>query len=132
MISDSTREDFTSSVYDLLADEPNNDKANAIIDFFDIATENCIEAPCEIGDTIYLRGASIGGKRRILNLTVLEISANGYPKKDSVIVTAIENMHLVGVAPKVFKLDSSCFGKIIFNNIEEALQQEQQFTEVKE
>lgn len=44
-ISNETREDFMQSIYDMFSDDGNNDRANQIIDIFDIATENCIELP---------------------------------------------------------------------------------------
>lgn len=52
-ISYETREDFMQSIYDMFSDDGNNDRANQIIDIFDIATENCIELPCKVGDTVY-------------------------------------------------------------------------------
>lgn len=52
-ISYETREDFMQSIYDMFSDDGNNDRANQIIDIFDIATENCIELPCKAGDIIY-------------------------------------------------------------------------------
>lgn len=52
-ISNETREDFMQSMYDMFSNEANNDRANQIIDMFDIATENCVDLPCKIGDTVY-------------------------------------------------------------------------------
>ncbi len=53
MISEETRENFMQSIYDMFSDDCNNNRANQIIDIFDIATENCIELPCKVGDTVY-------------------------------------------------------------------------------
>ncbi len=53
MISEETREDFMQSMYDMFSDDSTNDRANQIIDIFDISTENCIELPCKVGDTVY-------------------------------------------------------------------------------
>lgn len=52
-ISNEIREEFMQSIYDMLSDDGNNDRANQIIDMFDIATENCIELPCQVGGTLY-------------------------------------------------------------------------------
>lgn len=52
-ISNETREDFMQSMYDMFSDDGSNDRANQIIDIFDIATENCVELPCKVGDTVY-------------------------------------------------------------------------------
>ena len=53
MILEDTRNDFMQSIYDLFSDDETNDRANQIIDIFDIATENCIELPCKVGYTVY-------------------------------------------------------------------------------
>lgn len=53
-ISYETREDFMQSIYDMFSNDGNNDRANQIIDIFDTATENCIELPCNLGDTLHL------------------------------------------------------------------------------
>lgn len=50
MILEDTRNDFMQSIYDMFSDDETNDRANQIIDIFDIATENCIELPCKVGD----------------------------------------------------------------------------------
>lgn len=52
-ISNETREDFMQSIYDMFSDDGSNDRANQIIDMFDIATENCIELPCKVGNAVY-------------------------------------------------------------------------------
>lgn len=53
MILEDTRNDFMQSIYDLFFDDCDNSRANQIIDIFDIATENCIELPCKVGDEVY-------------------------------------------------------------------------------
>ncbi len=54
MINEETREDFMQSMYDMFSDDSTNDRANQIIDIFDISTENCIELPCAVGDTVFV------------------------------------------------------------------------------
>lgn len=53
MISEDTRNDFMNSIYDMFSDDCDNNRANQIIDIFDIATENCIELPCKVGEKLY-------------------------------------------------------------------------------
>lgn len=43
MALDEARENFCEQIYDMFSNEPNNDKANQIIDLFDEATENLID-----------------------------------------------------------------------------------------
>lgn len=54
MVSNETREDFMQSMYDMFSGDGNNDRANQIIDIFDIATENCIELPFPVGSIVYV------------------------------------------------------------------------------
>ncbi len=130
MISENARENFVSSVYSLLSDEPTNEKANMIIDFFDTITEDMVElpkegllinAPCKLGDTIYAKARLNSGKTQMLTMIVTELSFRQLEKKDSVIVSAIESIHIVGKESKLYKFDSSCFGKVVFTNIEDAM-----------
>lgn len=71
MLSEETREDFVSSIYDMFANDGTNGRANQIIDMFDNVTEDCIEPPCKVGGKIY--ELSINGKivsRRITSFRV--------------------------------------------------------------
>lgn len=52
MLNEETRKDFMQSIYDMFSDDGTNDRANQIIDMFDIATDNCIELPCKVKDLI--------------------------------------------------------------------------------
>ena len=72
MLSEETREDFMQSIYDMFSDDENNYRANQIIDMFDIATENCIELLCKVGDTVYFATKDRFNSATIDEITITE------------------------------------------------------------
>ena len=95
MILEDTRNDFMQSIYDMFSDDETNDRANQIIDIFDIATENCIELPCKVGDLVYEIVEYKGGGGHALPLKVVglhlrdEQSYRGMPRKEYMVVRSI-------------------------------------------
>lgn len=71
MILEDTRNDFMQSIYDMFSDDETNDRANQIIDIFDIATENCIELPCKVGETIFVLDNDNIQKRKVIGVEYL-------------------------------------------------------------
>ena len=82
MILEDTRNDFMQSIYDMFSDDETNNRANQIIDIFDIATENCIELPCKVGDTVYYFKTLQDGKNTVIieEDVVRQISINSHGK----------------------------------------------------
>lgn len=119
-ISNETREDFMQSIYDMFSDDGSNDRANQIIDMFDIATENCIELPCKVGNAVYETVFNRDKTFSHINThKVVGIHLGDFPdlrghKRQEYLVTHCKMMNLLGRIP-LNKL-----GKTVFLTKEEA------------
>lgn len=102
MISEETREDFMRSIYDMFSGEETNDKANQIIDIFDIITENCVDLPCKVGDTVYF----------------VYSNENGYLFEEAVVTEV--STERIWISDRRYYFNYDDIGKTVFLTPEEA------------